>query len=290
MDLNNTNMTRAAAQQADLVDPGRQGLNLARRVRAMRGDFTEGKPLVLSPLVINLGTNPTTTDFLVLGGETYEFVTAAGTVAADANIAVAIGANAAATFLNFAAAVNGTAAAAHPNILDSGGGAALGRGTKPVFADDLGSSVLALYYTGTQGVDPDAMTHEDMKALPSVYPSFVVSESMTAVVTWNALNFNLLPVANPITQVNGTVGLRLAVTTAMVSEAFRFRFPGVDTIAGVIVSPKTSTGIPKYYDAATFQITAGQLIVTLAATGAVDPANGDVIDLLVFGQRVGVVA
>lgn len=286
-----TNMTSAEATRSDLADPSRLGLQITQRVRAQRGDFTDSQPLVLIPSEIPLGTNPTTTDTLVIGGETYEFVTASGTVAADVNIAVAIAGSAALTLVNLLAALNGTAAVAHSNILNSGGNPALGRGTKPVFGEDLGSSKLGLYYTGTQGLDPALMTKDDYAAFPNAYPSFALTDTMTAAVAWTVANFNTLPTANPVTQVHGSVGLRIAVTTALLDVPIRLKFAGGIDIIGCCVSPKSATGLTLYWDAATFLVNGdGELIVDFDTGGAVDPANGQFCDIMVFGQFAGLQA
>ena len=285
----NLNMSKPDARRADAADPSRRGLQMTTRVLAVRGDFQDSQPLVLIPTEIDLSVLATTTDTLVLDGETYEFVTASGTVAADANIAVAIAGDAAATLVNLIAAVNGTAAALHPNILNSGATPALGRGTKAVWSEDLGSELWGVYFTGTQGLDPALMTQAEMADFPDVYPSFAVTESMTDVVTWNVANFNILPTANPVTQVHGSVGLRIDVVTALLDVPIRLKFAGGTDIIGCIVHPKSATGLTLYWDAATFLVTGGELIVDFDTGASVDPADGEFCDIMVFGQFTGTV-
>ena len=283
------NIESGAAARSDLADPARRGIQFTQRVRALRGDFTDSQPLALIPSEIDLSTNPTTTDTITLGGEVYEFVTAAGAVAADVNIAVAIGGTAAATLLNLLAAINGGAAALHANITNIATTApALGRGTKPVFADDLGSSLMGLWYTGTQGLAPANMTHADYANVPVTNPSFAVSDALTAVVAFTILNFNLMPVANPTRQINGMVGMRIPVTTAMLDVPFRIRFAGAVALLGCVAHPKSATGVPVYWDAATIHVTGNELIVDFDTGASVDPANGEFFDVIVFGQFAGI--
>lgn len=284
------NMESGEATRADLADPSRRGLSLTQRVRALRGDVTDGSPLALIPLELDLSTNPTAAETVTLDGEVYEFVATSGAVANDANIAVEIGAGAADTFANFLAAVNGTADALHANITDvATTGQAKGVGTKPVFAADLGSQLLGLYYTGTQGLDVDAMTQDDYAAMPTVYPSFVVAETLT-VGAWTALNFNLFPMANPSKEVNGMCALRIDVVTALLDVPFRVSFAGGTTLLGCVAQPKSATGVPVYWDAATFNVSGGDLIVDFDTGGTVDPANGEFVDIIVFGQFAGIQA
>jgi hypothetical protein len=287
------NITAGAATQADLQDPARRSMQLSSRVRGLRGDVSSKQPIPMMPTTILLSTNPTTTDTLTIDGQVYEFVTAAGAVAADVNIAVAIGASAAATQTNLLAAINGTAAALHANITNVATTApAIGVGSKPVFGEVV-SNVLRLYYmgAGNQGVDPTSMTQDQMANYPTVFPSFAVSDTLTAVVAWTVLNFNLLPTFNSVRSVHGSVGVRIAITTAMITAStLVIRFPGGDSITGCHVQCFSAAGLQKVLDSTTYVIASGVLTITLLSTGTVDPADTDVLDVIVFGTTTGIQA
>lgn len=288
-----TNITSGEAARADLADPARRSMKLSGRVRGLQGDTSDSQPIPMIPTTIDLTTNPTTTDTLTIDGEVYEFVTAAGAVAADVNIAVAIGGSAAVSQVNLLAAINGTAAALHANITNIATTApAIGVGTKPVFGEVV-SNILRLYYmgSGNQGVNPTSMTHDQMAAYPTVFPSFAVSDSLTAVVTFTILNFNLLPTFNSVRSIHGATGIRIAITTAMITAStLVVRFPRGDAIVGLIATCRSATGIEKVLDSTTYVITAGVLTIALLSTGAVDPADTDILDLIVFGTTTGVQA
>jgi hypothetical protein len=287
------NIASGDATYADLADPSRRGVQSTRRLRALRGDFTDSQPLALIPCELDLSTNPTAADTVTIGGTVYEFLST-GSVAADANVAVLIGVDAAATLANFIAAINGTAAAQHASLTKTDAVTpAIGIGSAPVTAT-ASSTTLLLWYTGNQGVSPLNLTHDQYANFPTAYPSFALSDGLTAAVAWTIANFNLLPAVHPTARVQGMIGLRIDVVTALLDVPFQIWFAGASATSnvavGVVASPKSSSGVPLYWDAARFDVSGGIVEVTLATTGAVDPANGDVLDLIVFGDFAGMQA
>ena len=145
-----------------------------------------------------------------------------------------------------------------------------------------------MYYTVTQGLDPANMTHAYYAVFPTAYPSFVTSA--TGGPTFSIANFNVLPVVNASQEVNGMVVLRIDVVTALLNVPMRVSFAGGTNIIGCIAQPKSATGTLVYWDAATFLVAGGDLIVDFDTGASVDPADGEFVDIILFGQFAGIQA
>jgi hypothetical protein len=98
------------------------------KVSGMSGGMGQADPLYLSPggvasATLRMDTNPTAGDTVGIGGNTYEFRAAAGSLSNDAYIAVERGGSALASLHNLIQAVNGRASTdnAHPTIFKSDG-------------------------------------------------------------------------------------------------------------------------------------------------------------------------
>lgn len=296
-DPQNLNIPAAAAVRADLTDPVLREYALVDRVRRLRGDVADGFGALMSPSQRDLSVNPTHQDTLVIGDDTYEFIaTGTGTVVADdGNIAVAIGGNAAATQAALVAAINGTASAEHATItLADASTPAIGIGSLPVFGM-VTSNVLSVLWSTKQGKDPSTLTLAELKEWPAHtdgIPSVPLSDTLTAGGDWtfDDLDFANGWVFNPAYGVASCIGLTIAVTTEMVAAGAVVIYPVAGMVfEGVVAQAYDSSGTFKAYDDSTFTVSGGYLIVGLGTTGSVDPADGDRIDLIAFGRRVGTV-
>lgn len=178
-----------------------------------------------------MAQQPTTADTIGIGADTYEFVTAAGAVADDDNIAVAIGGNAAATRANLIAAINATDANnQHANItLIDTITPAKANGTENVVADEVGTTVRIRYATGPGG------------AVRSGNPSIVLAEAIThAADIWNVGNVNLNTLGGIGASAIPSARTSFTVSAAMVTNGFQVAFPF--TVVGFTLLARASTG------------------------------------------------
>lgn len=151
--------------------------DLERAFTSLEGDLGGEVTPVASIL---LSTNPTATDTLTIGDDTYEFVATDGAVADDGYIAVEIGVDAAATQANLIAGINATYDPdEHPNITNIATTApALANGTESVVAS-VASDILYIRPALVAGGTALAAS-----------PDIALSDALTAVVAWNLANLN----------------------------------------------------------------------------------------------------
>lgn len=214
---------------------------------------------------------PTTADTVTIGADVYEFVTTAGAVADDANIAVEIGGSAAATRANLIAAINAADPDnRHPNITNvATTAAALANGTEALVADELTTDVrirTADAAGGTvQGGDP----------------SIVLAEAITdAADVWKEGNINLNTLGGRAAGDRASTLAEVTVTAAMITNGLRVDVPftpsrftvQVLTSAGVVVGT-TSTD--------TFAIDNDGILVTFGGGAAPDAQAGDLLQLFI---------
>lgn len=216
---------------------------------------------------IDLSTNPTDTDTITIGADTYEFVDLAvnNQVAADVNIAVVIGANAAATFAALLLAINGTQAAHNLVFQTDGVTPAEHIGTESVLGVDGTSQVLLVIPADAIGGTP-------------VYgpAATAFSETLTAVVDWLSTNYNLL--GGHAATTRRMITISDTITAAMITAGFlRLRLPFVPT--ATIVKAATAAGVEKALGTDSVAITGSDVLVTLNGGGG-DLANTNVLTIL----------
>jgi len=212
---------------------------------------------------IDLGTNPTTGDTLLVGATTIEYKAAAEHVAADTNVAVEIGVDAAATFARVLAALNGTAADPHATILLKAPSAlpAVGISAENILADDVAVNALRIVPATAPGGTPVAGPI-----------ALGLNAALTAAVSWSVSNLNkTLGVAA------GTPQMAFGAYTITATEADAvFMPPFVPTF--MLVSVQTSTGVVKVSGTGTVVIEGDHIIITKG-----DLTAGDVVRFILFG-------
>lgn len=161
------------------LDPGgaTRVVTLPNEVEEPRGIFVEilneadaAENLTVQPVIghvwIDMATNPTATDTLVIAGLTFEFLAAAATVANDANIGVLLGSTAAATLANVVDAINGNVASATGILKAAGTAAERNNSTVPFRADACGTH-LVLRYAHMVGGLPTSGASLDLSTNPT---------------------------------------------------------------------------------------------------------------------------
>lgn len=181
-----------------------------------------------------MSAQPVTTDTIDIGADVYEFVTAAGAVADDANIAVEIGASAAATLTNLVAAINATYSPdQHPNITNVATTApALANGTEAVVASEDGTSLVAMNADAAGGT-----------ILPGDQ-SIVLAEAITdAADIWTAGNVDMNTLQGNA-QIDRKVALAaVTITAAMITNDLRIDFDFTPT--RFLVQVQDSSGVSR---------------------------------------------
>ena len=222
-----------------------------------------------------LAVIPVTTNTFGIGGVTYEFLTAAGaSVANDANIAIPLGADAAATLVNAIAAVNGTA-------------------TQNALLKNVAGTAPALYKNTTVKVVADA-NGTSMRVRPAYSiggavkpsnPSITVAEAITdAGDIWTQGNVNFNTLGGRAIAENRRLGVQSkTITAAMITNKTRFEFGFTPaTIAGVTIMD--SAGKLRYRASLTgdtFVITGTGVLATFAGGAAPDIQATDVVTVTV---------
>lgn len=215
---------------------------------------------------------PTTADTIDIGADTYEFVTAAGAVADDANIAVEIGASAAETLTNLVAAINADDSDdTHANITNVATDApAKANGTESLFADELGTDLrirAADDVGGTViGGSPDVLLAESIADAADV---------------WKEGNVNLNTLGGRAAGSRQRTLAEVTITAAMITNDLRLdvgftpsRFTVQVLTAGVVIGT-TST------DA--FSIDNDGILVAFGGGAAPDMQVGDVLRVEIVG-------
>jgi hypothetical protein len=212
---------------------------------------------------------PTTADTIDIGADTYEFVTASGNVADDANIAVEIGGSAALTLANLVVAVNaGTTGNQHANINNIADTApALANGTENLVADAVGTD-LRIRTASYPGGD-----------VKSGDPSIVLAEAITdAANVWKEGNVNMNTLAGRAQQNSRTTLAKITVTAAMITNGAKIDCPF--TPAHFIAQAVTSAGVPRGTTGTdAYTIANDGILVTFGGGAAPDIQATDVIYL-----------
>jgi hypothetical protein len=268
-------------------DPKARELQLTERINLNRALVDTGLngPLAQSAAIL-MSTNPTATDTLVIGGDTYEFQAAAADLADDTFIAVEIGGSAAATLTNLIAAINGTADAAHATIFQTDSTTpALGRGTTQVVASTAGG-ILYIAYSKAQGESVSSYTLLDWATLPATLPSIALTDTLTAAgAVWSVANMNLLHWFNPLYSSRSFVAYKHVITAADITAGIVRVLTGIeDTDPTVIVQGYTTAGVVKagVADTVVWNDTFNSVDITLPG-GGTDWAATDVLHVLVVG-------
>lgn len=243
-------------QQRNDLEVGLRHRATGRAVAGLLDDAVDNGSLASASLV--LSAQPTTTDTIGIGGDTYEFVAAAGNVANDANIAVEIGASAAATRANLIAAINATDAdnqhATINNVADTA--PALANGTEDVVADEVGTDVRVRTADAPGG------------NVLGASPSLVLAEVITAAADiWKEgnVNMNTLGGAAPASRAHAIA--EVTVTAAMVTNGKQVSFPFTPTRFRVQVTD--SFGVVRGNGSDSFAIANDGVLVTFG--GGADP-------------------
>lgn len=272
-----TALTPAQRDQLRYLDPQNVVTKNSDRLALNAGFAAQNNCGHFAPATILLSTNPTHQDSLTIGADVYEFInTATGTVVADdGNVAVAIGANAAATQANLLAALNGTAAAEHATItLADTETPAIGVGSLPMYGV-VNSNVLSLFYSKSQGKSPLSITQAQWATMPAAVPSIALSDDLTASVAWSHTNMNQVPYFNgALGVVSRSASVQITVTAAMIAAGMVTVIFRVGAGAGMAmhVTCYTASGVIKVPAADTFTLN--------TTTGFLDIAfNDDTGDL-----------
>jgi len=178
---------RALAAVHDLVAAGRD--ETPRTVAAIKALNDRNEGVCASNVLIG-ATAPTATDTVLIGAsDVYEFVAAAGSVAADTNIAVLRAGVAATDSAALIAAINGADADnKHPTIfLADGVTPALANGTENVVADLINTTSVRIRSADGPGgvpIAPAAAADVDLACTETMTPAGNI---------WDHANLNLSP-------------------------------------------------------------------------------------------------
>ena len=258
--------------QAKLIDdhyPGMYQAGLAMKTKAAIDEVNALAAAAVSQAgiipfgTIDLGTNPTTGDTLLIGATTIEFKAAAEHVSADTNVAVEIGVDADATFANLLAAINGTAANPHPTILLKAPSMlpAVGVSTASVLADEPAVNALRVAPAAAPGGTP----------VPGP-ADLALDDMLTAAVSWSTSNLNkTLGVAA------GTPQMAFGSYTITATEADAVFMPPF-TPTFLLAAVQTSTGVVKVSGLGTVVIEGDHVIITKG-----DLTPGDIVSFVLFG-------
>jgi len=256
-------VAKVAAELAETNAESARDLAIAAKVEAEAAVSNAG---VIPVATLDLTTNPTTGDSILIGGTTVEFKAAAEHVAADTNVAVEIGIDAAATFANLLAALNGTAPTPHATILLKAPSElpAISRSPALVVADAAATNVLRIMPSLTVGGAP----------LPGA-AAIALNDALTAVVAWSVTNFNKTLGVSAATPLMSTGAYTI---TAGETEAV-FKLPL--TVAQLIVSIQDSTGVTKVSGTGTIVAVGSVVTITKGNLSA-----GDVVTFIAYGAAL----
>lgn len=247
--------------------PDRVRCNKAVNQAALGGELYNSLLRGAIPVhVFNLATNPTATDTMTIGDDTYEWVAAAGDVADDGNIGVVLAGTVAASRTNLVAAINGTATATGLFQTDSTT-PALYKGTENVVAVVVGNTV-EVRTANTPG-GTAAPTGE----------SITVAETMTAAADlWVYGNVNFNTLAGPAGGGCLAAG-QVTVTAAMITAGtVQVDFPFTPTWFQVEVWTASDVQRPGGSD--TYEISGNGILITLGGGSDPDVQATDTIRIL----------
>lgn len=224
--------------------------------------------------ILSIGTEPTATDTVVIGADTYEFVASSGAVADDANIAVELTGTVADTVTNLIAAINAEDADnQHANITNVATDApALANGTEAVAASLLSAGKVLVKGAERAGGSP--------KAGAGV---LALSETLTAAADgWDPGSVNMSTLGG-----EAPGALRVGISTYTVANAsagglrvFSFDF----TPKAFMVQARSSTGGERQTDGGdVFALSGNDVVLTLAGGAAPDIQDTDVVTVVAIG-------
>ena len=228
-----------------------------------------------SNAVLTLDTaDPSTTNTCTIDGLVFEFLTAGGTVANNANIGVVRGVNKQTTLTKFIQAINGTATA-NGLLKPSGGQCLFNNTTKNWYASDEGGTVMQIRSALTPG-----------GRIVNRSDTAVVSETFTnAADIWDVGSGNAVNSGKYPTEVQ-YMRAQIVVTASHITfGSIRFTFAnqlGVNqfsAIQRVTWQVTSSAGIHKYPVADAVTIEGGDAVYTLDGGGAPEAVAGDTITI-----------
>lgn len=220
-----------------------------------------------------MSAQPVTTNTVTIGADVYEFVTAAGAVADNANIAVEIAGSAALTLVELIAAINADKSDnRHANITNvATTAAALANGTENLLADALGTSLRIRVADAPGGT------------VIGGDPSIVLAESITdAADVWLEGNINMNTLGGRAAQVAKRTFAEVTVTAAMITNDLRIDVGFTPTRFGVQVI--TSAGVVIGTTSAdVFAIDNDGILVTFNGGAAPDIQATDLLRIEIVG-------
>lgn len=276
-------LTDAEVARIDASDPVRRDHSLTARlqdavarVTATEADVTAIEAVAETPFdaglipiaALDLDTNPTAGNTITIGADVYEFKSS-GNVAADTNIAVLRGADAAASLVNLLAAINAEDANnAHATLFKTDGTTpALANGTENVLATAPATSLFI------QPADEPGGT-----LVPSS-PSIALSDTLAAAVAWSVTNLNT---AGGRTEgQRSCVRVSFAITAAMITYGGTI-FSVPFTPAGFTWSARTATGATRVSGADTLAVVAGSIFMLTLGNDTADLDATDIVTAIIW--------
>lgn len=241
--------------------------NMTKGIGTLLSHFDPGAVATAS---LNIATNPSDTNTVTIGGDVYEFCTAAGATANDTNIGVVIGANAAASRDNLIAAINGSVSAA-TGLTNASGGPAEANGTEDFYADEIGTEVRIRSADGVGGT------------IECRYDTTEVAQTLTdAADIWSTGDAAINSGRNSGQRqfcINSQT-----ITAAMITYgSARFSFgnqDGVGTVDTFIVQVVDATGVVRSGGVDEFTLVNDDVLCTFGGGASPDIQDTDVVTIL----------
>lgn len=220
---------------------------------------------------LELSVNPTDTDTVTIGTDVYEFCTAGGSVAADANIGVVIGGAVATSRTNLMNAINGVVAAATGLFKTDGVTPAERNGNLDWLATIIGANILLQSADDVGG------------AVECRADSTVVEETLTnAANIWDVGTGNAVNPGRDPHQIQYMFAQRTITAELLAFGSTRFKFAnetGAQAPASWVMTARTSTGAPKEGYTDTLASDNSTLLLTFVG-GGTDLVAGDVVSIV----------
>jgi len=223
---------------------------------------------VVSSCTLLFANQPTTTDTVTIGADVYEFVTAAGQVADDANLAVEIKGSAALTLVELVAGVNAADANnQHANINNVADDTpALVNGTENLVADVIGTTMRIRSADAPGG------------NVVSGNPSIVLAEAITdAADIWDVGDVNMNTLSGRDQDNKRTAVAEVTITAAMITNDLRVDFPFVPVRWSAEVH--TSAGVVRPAGTDAYTIGSSGIVVAFGGGASPDIQATDVLVL-----------
>lgn len=264
-----TPLTVQSAAYADTLSPALALHATHQRIQLLEGSATTNDLAVTAAAVavedlaaghvayntIAIAVNPTAADTITIGADVYEFVAAAGDVAADTNIGVVRGAAVANSMTNLVAAINATyTSSAGTGLFQTDSTTpALKNGTEDLFAFYAGGVLNIMAADAPGGAVVSGTT-----------PSIACSDALTEVTAFAFANINLSTggAARP----DQVARLSFAITAGQISAGtVVVRVPVQSATMKVWATATTATGALKALGADTVAVAAVTGSTTLSA-------------------------